>query len=522
MALNRYLIVFLLVSVFLPGHAQKKIDSLKSLLVKTTGVHRVEILRDLGYEYLDVDNEVAKQYGSEGYKIATRLNNNVLIVKAGRILAAAKLKLGLIDSAIQIYNTLIPIAKQNELTGDLPRLLNFLGISYLNVAQYDKALNTFFEALAVNQQSQNTDEIESLLINIGLVYYKLKNYDKSLVYWQECLTSKSNRNDHFELSLLLINIALSYAYKNDLENAKHYIGLAIEECAGECSPRLKVASTFCLGIIHFNSNNFHEAEMQFLKSYRFAEDKKNTRYQFDNVDYLTQISIRRNKFYQAIEYLKEAEKLIKEGVPYNLEVIKIYAQFLKVYSLTKNYKEAAYYQQKYIQLKDSIYSEELTANLMKVEAEYQERENKAKITSQNYLLVLKEQVIANQNLLNVAVFSMVIVLVVLAVILFRSNRQRKAINRLLELKVKERTKTLEMDQAELIKACKERDLLLERTVEQVRTSVVSINGICINGLIVPGDVKALRYFKEVEETSNSLSNALKLLQEHKRNFTVSK
>lgn len=37
-----------------------------------------------------------------------------------------------------------------------------------------------------------------------------------------------------------------------------------------------------------------------------------------------------------------------------------------------------HYQQKYIELKEGVYNEELTINLMRIEANYQERENMLK------------------------------------------------------------------------------------------------------------------------------------------------
>jgi hypothetical protein len=157
---------------------------------------------------------------------------------------------------------------------------------------------------------------------------------------------------------------------------------------------------------------------------------------------------------------------------------------------------------------------------MKVEADYLEKENQAKIASQNQVLLLKEEVIKRQNLLNVSISAVAIVLIILAVVLVKNNRQKKSINQLLELRVKERTKELEINRIELIRACSERDLLIEKTTQTVRSSLASIKGICEVGLKDISEPGARLYIQKVEETSDTLSNSLNaLLHIQKRAIT---
>ena len=61
---------------------------------------------------------------------------------------------------------------------------------------------------------------------------------------------------------------------------------------------------------------------------------------------------------------------------------------LAILAKSKNFKKVEFYQSKYITLKDSIYNKELTTNLMKIEAEHLEKENKEKIEFQNRILAL--------------------------------------------------------------------------------------------------------------------------------------
>ena len=91
-----------------------------------------------------------------------------------------------------------------------------------------------------------------------------------------------------------------------------------------------------------------------------------------------------------------------------------------MYIKVKNHERTAFYQQKYIQLKDSVYSEELTINLMKIEADYQERENRAKIEAQGQVLQLKEEIIKRQQILNIVVSFSILVLIAFTIVLWRN------------------------------------------------------------------------------------------------------
>ena len=168
--------------------------------------------------------------------------------------------------------------------------------------------------------------------------------------------------------------------------AKDLVDKAFKICGKDCTKFFLINARYSLGVISFGLRNFSDAEAQFLQSYSLAKELGDERFQLDNIVYLSQIYINTRKMILAEKYLKIAEELIDAGAPYNLELIKVYNGLFTFYRTSGDYEKVAWYQGKYIQLKDSIYSEELTSNLMKVEAEYLERENKAMIASQAKIL----------------------------------------------------------------------------------------------------------------------------------------
>jgi hypothetical protein len=224
------------------------------------------------------------------------------------------------------------------------------------------------------------------------------------------------------------------------------------------------------------------------------------------------IYIGQNDFISAEKYIKEAEKLITSQTPYNQGVIQVFMQTAFHYLNVGDFKKGSYYLQKYSTLKDSTFNERLTTNLMKIEAEHLEKENKAKIETQNKILALNQQVMVRQKYLNVFVGIVALLLVIITIMLVKSNRQKQRINSLLDKKVRERTQQLESNRDELQRACEERDILINKTSIDIRNALATIRGLCGVALKDIQDPTALQYMAKVDAVGNTFSGTLSRLQ----------
>lgn len=501
-------LIFIILFLGLNTVDAQKIDSLKFLLKEKSGLERCDVLYQLAYEYVDFDNQYGLKYATEAFKAAKENSDSLRIVKAGRIKSLVFRRLGKMDSALILSSEILPIAKRNNYLDELNQVLTGLANVYIFKAFYDKALICYFQALELRQMKGNKSEISITADNIGLVYYKMKDYDKALSYYKKSLQLKNEAKYKYDLDLLLINISLCYGYKNNFIEAKNFIDQAFEVCGKNCSKYLQLQARFSLGIISLGSKDFLDAETQFLESYALAKMINNERLQFDNIVYLSQIYIRRNELVLAERYLSDAERLIASGTPYNLELIKVYNGLFKLYAKSGNFEKVARYQQKYIQLKDSIYSEELTRNLTKVEAEYLERENKAKIDAQSKILALDEKVIVRQRFLNLFIGIVAVLLIVLAFVLVRSNRRKRMVNQILEQKVKERTTELEINSSVLQRSLEERNVQLQKISTDIKNSLATIKGLCFLGLKDSDAPGVVQYIHKIDVTSDQLLNTL--------------
>ena len=151
---------------------------------------------------------------------------------------------------------------------------------------------------------------------------------------------------------------------------------------------------------------------------------------FDNLVKISAILIAEHRITEAERYLRRAEKQMGRQVVFPIGQINVYSQFCKVYDKMGDYSRLAFYQHKYISLKDSIFNYELTNRLMTAEAEFKERENKEKIASQGEIISLNEGIIQHQRLLNIMALLLALVTLAFAVLLFVNFRRKQHLNKL--------------------------------------------------------------------------------------------
>jgi tetratricopeptide (TPR) repeat protein len=480
-------------------------------LTTTSDQSKYAILCELGYQYLIVgDYDEAMQYSNQLINIGTNERDSLQLVRGLAIKASMQRRSGLVDSALHLYNELYPIAKRNFYEEEWKNISNSLGLLYTYHGYFDKALRFLFESLAIADKQKNRLSKSVAFHNIGLVYYKLQDMDKALEFYEKSDQLKIDMGDNTDREVLFINISLCYTRKGDFVRSEEFLDNAFK-VAGENGAETDYFLTsayYARGFKFFCQRVYDKAEEEFLRSYSLSQTINNTRFQLDNLVFLADVCIRKYKVELAEEYLRQAERIIANDSRYKNELAEVYAQFSVLYHNTKDYKKIVFYQDKLLTLNDSIFNDEMTTNLMKVEAGYVEREHKSKIEAQNNMLALNEEIIYRQKLLNLFMGIIALLVIVLSLVLARSNKQKRLMNELLDTKVKERTQELELSRDEVQRVWQERDILMSKVANDVRGSLATLKGLCFLSLNDIEHENIAEYLVKLDLTVNRLNDNL--------------
>ena len=510
------------------AYSQTKIDSLKTLLEKTSGQARYDVLLNLTFELSGTDDTKGLVYANEAVILALKSGDSLEIVRSTRIKAQMLRRLDDLQASITLLNQVLPCASRNHFEDEEKKILNTLALAHTFRAEYDEALKYHFRSLVIRERQGKKDEISIALNNIGLVYFKLKNYEKALDYYEQCLSLKKEIQDTYDLDRLLINIGLCYNQLNHYKKARNFIEDGFAFCNKDCSDAIRIEGEFGLGVSYFiESETAHDDALRlkskeyFLKSYEIAKKKDDKRWQLENLVYLSRIYTNMNMVADAKRSLGEAESIATE-TDYNLLLIEIYKAFSILFNQTKEFEAAALYQEKYIELKDSIYNESLIKNLSKIQTDYEQRENIATIAA-------KEEVIKQQRDLNIAIAIIAMLAGLLVLVLQRSNRTIKRVNaqlseakevieeqnklledknKYLDKEVESKTVDLERVNQSLKQVNDELDNFIYKTSHDIRGPLASLKGMCNVALMDVKDPVALDYLSKLDTTAERLNTIL--------------
>jgi signal transduction histidine kinase len=483
------------------------VDSIKSLQVTAIGEEKFKLTYQLAYELFDVDNQEALVYGEEAQNLALQMGDSLAMTRSGRIVGQLLRRLDRPDDAIAQFLAVLPIAERNNFSEELKRILNGLAITYNFKGMYDLALYFNFKSLEIREREGNKSEVGVALNNIGLVYYKIGNFEQALEFYNRALEVSKDSGDKVAMAQLNINLSLCYIYLGMYDKAKEYVYRGFDTCGDQCTDQIKIEGEHCLGRSFFESGKLDESIEHFQKSYEIAKEVGDKRFQSENAHSLAAVYFEQGNVDRMLTLLTEAEQLASEA-GYSEILIQTYKKFSKAFTVREDYANAAKYQNKYIQLKDSIYSEELIKNLARVQTDYAQRENIKTISEQVENLRLKEEIIVRQRQIYFFIAALAVLTTVLAFGFFLYNRalskakaQVSMLNETLELKVRDRTRALQSVNNEL-------DNFIYKTSHDIRGPLASLKGIANVALLEVSDPKAKEYLSKLDNSADKLNSIL--------------
>lgn len=519
--------------------AQKQIiDSLVQLSKSHRGTPQLEAFYELTFQYLG-NNQYEESLAAitKAQKLASDLGDTLKLIKTSRIKGQILRRLDRTNEAIVAFLNVLPLAKESntkdpDFLSEYVDILNALAVAHTFQANYDKALEYNFESLVVREREGDNYEISVALNNIGLVYFKLKDYDRALEYYIRALNLINLSGKYTFKDRLLINIGLCFNQvqnqSDNFINAQKYINDGLEFCQPNCEDLTVMEGKFGLGISNFKLKRYDQAIVHFSESFNIAQALNDKRFQLENLLYLAEIKIILNDNQGAIQDLKRSEEIAAD-TKYNELLIKIFREYSRLYNQIGDYRNAALYQDKYIALKDSTYSEQLIKNLAEIQTKFEERENLQTIEEKNENIRLQNELISRQRIQYFFIILVTALTIVLASVLVWANRRqqkhnlalseaKKVIevqnkeltktNEELDLRVQEKTRDLLSTNETLIQVNEELDNFIYRTSHDIRGPLVTLKGVCNVASLDVKDPLALDYLKRLDLTAEKLNSIL--------------
>jgi len=365
---------------------------------------------------------------SEGYtqtrEAIDNLKHQLAIAKddTSRVKALAYLcllyRLGNTDSSILYGQEALKSARQiNYPTGEI-LALSYMSITMEQMGNLPKALEMAFKVLQIGKTNQLENKCEAALNAIGETYIILKDYPKALSYLQKQKSICETNGNIEALAYAKKDMAVAFEEMNQLDSAIYYEQLAIQDFRKTGREEPQTYET--LGNIKMKSGNHTDALNFYQEGLQISIKNNERRASAEAYNKIATFYKNVNQPDSGIYYARkgfEESQLISQK-----KTIQEAAALLSELYEQKDTKESLRYLKIADAYKDSLFGAgniQAIQILVTQEEEHQKEIAAAKIKYQNQLK-------------QYALFAGLGILLLIASILYRNNRQKQKANKVLE------------------------------------------------------------------------------------------
>lgn len=333
----------------------------------------------------------------------------------------------------QIAAYVIDMAPKIKYTRGYARALVIMGNSYWYEGIYEFAQNYYLLAARQYRTLNDSLGLAQAYNNMGEVNKRLGELNMALEYLLRSLEMK--RKDSTK-AMTLYNIGELYITMADYEKATNYINQSMDLAQHTGNERIMAYNQWARARIKTELGLFNEAFIYYHLAEKLWTKLGETRSLIQTYQDMAYAYRKKGRTADAIHHLNKASALsTKINVP-DLRIT-TYEEYFKLDSAAGNYGRAVYYLSRRNALKDSVYNLLKAEQIARVQAIYDteihERENQQLRTEKD----LQNAQLASRDLLIGAVSAGLLVVIVLAIILFRQHKEISSANKSLKIKNEE-------------------------------------------------------------------------------------
>lgn len=422
-----YYILFSLFFIKISNAQNNKLtDSLKNVLSKSgSDTTRVNLLNQLSIAYYDIENaDSSMHYANQALQEAKKINYKKGLARAYRNFAGVELVKGNYPIALEHYKESLYYYQQlNDVKGEGAVITN-MGIVYYQQSIYSEAQKCFFKALQIDINLKDSVGISEDYRNIGMVFNQQKKPEEALRYNLQALEIQKAMNDEVNMAITYNNIGSAYSSMDRFEEALKNHKEAVRLMQKAMPDNVYGLSYYYhnIAVAQKKMGNFKESREYLMKMLDFKKKVGDVNGIATAYYEIGDIFLRQKEITPAKKWLADALNLAQQSKSNKL-LSRIYSGLAVADSTTGNYKNALNYYQQHTRYNDSIFNEENTKEITRLQAnfEYSQKEDSILLSNQKTIAVKEAHIAANKKQKWMWIGGSVL-LAVIGMLLFYQNR----------------------------------------------------------------------------------------------------
>jgi len=357
-----------------------KVDSLKAELKKDlSDTTRIKVLIKLGWKLKYQNSDTSVVLSQQALKLAIALPSSVGVTPGVRskLIANSYSDLGAYYwikgdytfSLSQHFKALEIRETQKDQRGIVATLGN-IGLVYSYQGNYPKALEYYFRALKIAGELEDKTKIAIQLGNIGIVYLSQRDYSKALEYYFEALRTNEELGNNEFMADNLGNIGLVYWNQADYPKTLEYFFKALKIMEEEGNSNGIATILGNIGSTYHNQQNYPKALEYYFKALKMRRSLGAKNLIAGALGNIGSLYAQLGRFAEAERYLDSSLTLCKSIGALN-HTMNFEKSLSSLYDSTARYKQALIHYKKYTTAKDSLFNEEKSKDIGRLEQRHE-------------------------------------------------------------------------------------------------------------------------------------------------------
>lgn len=390
-----------------------------------------DFTRKIGVSYYyQKDYHQCSTYTIKAIELARKVDSYDIAATAYHRLANMNYLTRNFEGAIEAFNL---AAENTILSGDSTRLADrkyMVGVCYYMMGNYPKALEEYQNALKVAEDIDNKKSQGDILNNIGNIQDELRNYPLALNYLEQSLAIREEIGDERYINSTRENIATVYSKMGNYQKAfDYYLEVLSFKESNEDESGMSI-TLMNIGYVNEKLGKFQSALVYYTRSLELLyklDDNQNIAVCLNNIG---DIYYALGKYNQAIDSSRKSLEIAKK-LNSKTSIKSSAYSLTKSYVERQNYKEAYFNHVLYSQVKDSLFNEESAKILQEMETKYQTEKKQQEIEKQQLTIEKQDAQARTDRILRFALIGGLLLVVLIAIQVFRGYKQKKKANELL-------------------------------------------------------------------------------------------
>lgn len=359
-----------------------------------------------------------------------------LSLKTLNLLATAHRYQGDNQQAIKLYLQAFESVDTTKQTRLAAGLSQNLADAYMNLGFSGKAFKNYHKAISYGERSRDSLFLATALNNVGNAYNSEEKYEEAAYYLERSLKiSEAIEFKPGELRALL-NLGITRSSQSHFAEAEslYLQALSISEQVRPDTPPIQIQ--YNLGELYNRMEKWQEAENYFRESLKNSRERQLTQGIYYNSTGLGNVAEGQGNIADAIKWQTNALQVARSLKNPGLEQ-ETHHKLYSLYKRNENYRQALAHLESSKALTDSLNSKErdeiLAEYQTRLEVERKDQENRALAAESSQQ---QAQLELQYGLMGVGLF-VIVLIAIFTMLLYKSNKEKNSVNRLLEAQKKE-------------------------------------------------------------------------------------